>query len=284
MMIGLMLGLVSRGIVAPHGPVFDPENPLLRWAPPAQTAPTILTFSRGTAGTLGNFSTSSHAWTNTSGNGKGNGPRVFDDDEDVTVIGASAERLAGYSLTINGGRHVRLVAGFNRGLVNCINQTGSVYIEGVRFDLAETSVDAFAVSGKAGHQPDVYVQRCFATGLHGTSGGTHADFFQIQGPVGRVRIDSCTFDSNYQGIFIAPGQLISRADISRVDGSFNDLTPATSGTHLLFMRDLSVSPPSVADPLYPVAERGLPRSVRGVGPGVPRSVPRRDHTDPGLRR
>lgn len=235
-------------ILGRSGPrLFNPRDTRLRWAPPAQTAPTIITLS-GTAF----FNNKTYAWTNTSGNGRPSGNRVFDDDEDVIIYGSSSQRAVDAKLQIEGGRHVRLIGGKNRGRVLFLDQTGSIYVEGVSWDLSGVSSDALEVDGKDGYRPDIYCQNLYATGIHGESAGEHADFIQPVGPIGVMRVDKCTFSTNYQGIFLTGAFPIAGALISRVDCAWDAITKVTTGTHPLYIRQVSGQSDPLADHLFPV--------------------------------
>lgn len=245
------LGLgFSLGTIRAMGPRFALADPRLRWRPPAQTAPTILTINR-----TSNFSNTAHAWTNTSGNGRANGPRAFAADEDVILLPNASARADAATLQITGGRHVRMIGGEHKGRCLFLGQSGSDYVEGVKWTRGGASADCLAVDGQ-GYTPDVYMQNCLATGVNGTSGGEHADIFQQQGSLGRVYVDKLTGDSNYQGIFIKGSDVVSSVSLSRINLTFNGITPRTSGTYLIQVRALA-SEPAVTQPIFPVEIQGV---------------------------
>lgn len=228
--------------------ILNPGDTRLRWAPPAQTSPTIITLA-----TDGFFDNSVTAWTNTSGNGRANGPRVFADDEDVIIYGKTAIATNGSQMEIKGGRHVRFIGAHRRGRLMWKDQTGSVWMEGCEFvlDAATTDQDALSVSGKTGYQPDFYMQKCLITGVQGTNAGTHGDILQLQGPVGTVYIDLLTGNSNYQGLFLRPEYLVNGAFISRINLTFNNLDTPDNNTYLAWLRN-STGQTAPGDPLYPI--------------------------------
>lgn len=234
----------------PDDPVigdFDPTDSRLRWEPPRQTAPTIITLPAGY------FANKTSSWTNTSGNGRANGPRVFADDEDVIILGAGAAGNSGSQTEIEGGRHVRMLSAHRLGRIMWKEQTGSVYMEGceIVLDAVASDQDAISIGGKAGYQPDFFLQNCLVTGVQGTNAGLHGDIFQLQGPVGKVCIDKLTGNTNYQGIFIRPEFLINEAYLSRIDLTFNDLDTPDNNTYLLWMRNPS-GQTAPGNLLYPI--------------------------------
>lgn len=158
-------------------------------------------------------------------------------------------------MEITGGRNIRLIGISRRGRITIKNNKGSIYLEGCRIDLSSTTNgrDAINAYGATGFTPDVTIQNCYITGVKGTNAGSHGDIFQPQGPVGRVRIDKLTGDSNYQGLFLRPEFLISSAEISRTNLTFNNLTTPgpDNNTYLLWARNSSgQSAPGTL--LYPV--------------------------------
>jgi len=79
-MIGVGLGL---GMVRGGGGGFNPLDSRLSWAPPPQSNPTIIQLPQGF---FKGANPSGTAWVNISGNGRANGPRVLDDDEDFILL------------------------------------------------------------------------------------------------------------------------------------------------------------------------------------------------------
>lgn len=230
-------------------PIATPGDSRLRWPRPAQSNPTILTMPGP-----GFYQNTTTAWTNTSGNGRPNGPRAFADDEDVIILGAAAVATNGSQMEIIGGRHVAFIGAHRRGRLMYKDQTGSIWMEGCEFVLEAVAgdQDGLSVSGKAGYQPDVYIQKCLVTGIQGTNAGVHGDILQLQGPVGGVYIDLLTGNSNYQGLFLRPEYLTRGAFLSRMNLTFNDLDTPDNNTYLAWLRNKDTDPAAPGDPLYPV--------------------------------
>lgn len=165
-------------------------------------------------------------------------------DQDVTYTPNPAARVSAF--TVTGGRsHVlrggRLAPASGSAL-RFADVSGSVYVEGVSIDMAGNSSDAINVDGGP-YAPDVYLQNIHATNINGGSSAMHADFFQPQGPIGRLFVDRVTFDSNYQGLFLANQSGIGEVHLSRVNARYNAI-PGNPVTYLLWLRE-------AGDPLNP---------------------------------
>lgn len=177
---------------------------------------------------------------------------TFSQDQDVIIRLPKYVRDVGADIIINGGRHVKIIGGHTRGRIYWRNGFGSLFIEGVLIDVsAASSRDAIVVSGAPGHSPDVYLQKIFVTGVQGSFLGVHADIFQAWGPIGALRVDQFTGDSNYQGFFIRPEFSIRRAEFSRVNLKFNKLGSPVGNSYLMWFRNMS-GEYSPGDPFYPV--------------------------------
>lgn len=169
--------------------MFDPTK--LRWAPPAQTTPTVHNVS---------------VW---------NSVVNFDDDEDVilvmpaTVKQNQSQFIGGRHVRVIGGRHTATVSGGSMSLA-FQNQTGSVFVEGISFDnTAQPMRDPlwFAGSSDPLRLPDIYIQNCTMVGITGTGEGIHGDAVQLgDHPAGNVHLDCVTADSDYTGLQWNPGE------------------------------------------------------------------------------
>lgn len=225
---------VGSAILRP-GPVYNPADPRLRWAAPNQTAPTMITLGTGF------FQATSTAWTNTSGNGRANGPRAFADDEDVIFTMPASARTGDFES--NGGRNIRIIKGNSgAGRMTFKEVTASVFLEGISWSLAAKK-DAINVLSKSGFAADVYLQHLAISGVRGVEAdAAHSDMFQHQGNMGHLRVHRVTGDSNYQGFFIAAQFDIASATFSRVNLKYNAVTPAETFSYLLWTRDTDSVP------------------------------------------
>ena len=218
---------MAAGLMLLHaGPLLAAE--LLTWAPPALTNPITVKITRGKS-YYGRFS----------------------DQQDVIVKMPQTPMTNKVKLV--GGRNLRLIGGCIRPddgttfVLRFVEVTGSVFIEGVEIDGKNLSGDGINVSGKKGFTPDVYIQNTRVVNINGFSAGEHADMFQAQGDIGKLRIDHLTGTSNYQGLFLRPEFLITSATINNVNLRFLP-NPHHPVTYLLWMRD---SEDSTKD--YPVS-------------------------------
>jgi hypothetical protein len=216
----------------------------LRWAPPPQTNPTVVT-----AGT-GFFS------------------QTFGDTEDV-ILNMPASTRTG-TLTVTGGRHIRVIGGkfaptTTGSALRFTGPTGSVFLEGLDINMSAVNADAINVSGRdttdpsGATYPDVYLQNIRAVGLNGTNATTHADVFQPQGPIGRLFVDKFTGRTNYQGFFVAPQKPITSIDMRRTDLGYE--AGGDGNTYLLWFLDDNTQTP------YPVRLEDVwcaPRSGQNV--------------------
>lgn len=270
-MIGVGLGL---GMVRGGGGGFNPLDSRLSWAPPPQSNPTIIQLPQGF---FKGANPSGTAWVNISGNGRANGPRVLDDDEDFILLPYNGIRSNNSDVEIEGGRHGRLIGGHFRGRLSVKSITGSLYIEGTRFDLTSApNKDYLNAFGKPGYQPNIYLQNMHFTGGQGTNAGTHADIFQPQGPIGTLYADKITGDCNYQGFFIRPEYAIRGADLRRMNLKFNALGTPEGNTFAFWFRNTVAdgAPPAGTDAKFPVSLTECYARANTSTPGQVAAFPR----------
>lgn len=166
----------------------DPR--LVRWAPEfTPTTPTVTTLGTGFE---------SH---------------TYGDNEDVILVPPGTTRtsqlliIGGRQVQMLGGKHVHATSGAG---VQRQDAKGPTFYEGCHLDMTAVNADGFDAYGyktgtdpTAWYYPDVTFQNCLIEGVNGTVSTTHADCFQVQGPLGVVRFYGCTLKTNYQGIFAA---------------------------------------------------------------------------------
>lgn len=162
---------------------------------------------------------------------------TFGNTEDLLVTW-SGTRLKG--VRIDGARSVQFIpqpgarldlTGSNTGLdsdqfgLKAKNIVDFAWFEGVIGDFTGSDEGDFINAGgnAIGDDPqtlvpDVYIQACRCTGMHGSSGDIHTDWFQAQHTINRLLIDKCTFESNYQGIFFNQQRTQRAAYLSRING------------------------------------------------------------------
>lgn len=219
-----------------HLLVAPPSVRKLKWAPPAQTSPTVASTGTGFFGP------------------------TYAADEDV-ILTVPGLRLA--QLTVTGGRHIRIIGGKTRlnaaasgtAAMRFTGVTGSVFIEGYHVDTngaAGNKHDGIVVTGSTSAPytitPDVYLQNCRVEGVMSTFAQNHADIFQPQGSIGTLYIDKLTGKSNYQGIFVRQEFPITAAHLSQVNLSYE--AGGDGNTYLLWFP--SSTPPTAP---YPVTLR-----------------------------
>lgn len=219
-----------------HLIVAPPATRKLRWAPPAQTSPTVASTGAGFFGP------------------------TYAADEDV-ILQVTSLRTA--QLNVTGGRHIRLIGGktllsaaaSGTAALRFTGVTGSVFIEGYHVDTngaAGNKHDAIVVTGSTSApytlNPDVYLQNCRVEGVMSTNTLNHADVFQPQGSIGTLHVDRFTGKSNYQGFFVRQEYPTAGAQFSQVNMSYE---PGGDGnTYLLWFP----SPPGLP---YPVSLRNV---------------------------
>lgn len=181
------------------------------------------------------------------------------DNEDLILLGAPTPSAG--SLQINGGHHVRLIAGkwaktTTGASIRATKITGSFAAEGIEIDGSGYNGDAINACGyKSGEgpgetRPDIYLQKWRAMGINGTSATNHADVYQPQGPIGRLFIDLFTASSSYQALFIPPQSAIASAAISRSNIS-KIANPEALTTYMLWLFGINEAPyPVTIDRLY----------------------------------
>jgi hypothetical protein len=207
---------IATGLMLLHaGPLLAAE--LLTWAPPPLTDPIVVKITDGKSYY---------------------GP--FPNQKDVIL------RMPNVPITnrvkVVGGHNLRLIGGCIRPadgvafVLRFVEVSGSVFIEGVEIDGKNLAGDGINVSGKKGFVPGVYIQNVRVVNINGFSAGEHADMFQAQGDIGKLRIDHLTGTSNYQGLFLRPEFLITSATIKNVNLRFLP-NPHHQVTYLLWMRD-----------------------------------------------
>lgn len=180
----------------------DPK--LLRWRPPVQSNPTIVTVPQG-------FYSGS-----------------FGPTEDVIFNWPASVRFSEFIST--GGRHLRIIGGASTkgaggSAIQITACSGSVFLEGLAIDTSAASIDAINAcgsgDGSATLQPDMYIQNCRIVGVNGANAGVHADVFQAQGAIKNLYIDNVTLSSNYQGISIFQSQFpFVSGFLSRINGFY----------------------------------------------------------------
>ena len=156
----------------------------------------------------------------------------------------------------NGGRHVRVIGGHWRSRLSVKGITGSLYMEGGRFDLTSApNKDMLNAYGKTGFQPNIYLQNMHFTGGQGTNAGVHADIFQPQGPIGTVYADKITGDCNYQGFFLRPEFAIRGAVLRRMNLKFNALGTPEGNTYTYWFRNevADGAPPAGTAAQFPIS-------------------------------
>jgi len=139
------------------------------------------------------------------------------DTEDAIIQFPST--VVQHPVVVSGGRRVVVIGGeinydgsYSRALAFKRMPAGSiVFIEGMKIDTADASgADAINIDGKTRESPDVYIQNCRISGVHGTSSGHHGDAIQFTGAVGseiygrgNLYVGHSDFDTSYQSIICA---------------------------------------------------------------------------------
>jgi hypothetical protein len=205
-----------------------PKRGPLRWAPPVLEDPITLRLGDG--------------YTETR----------LDPTRDYVVVLPPQVKLGGTTLegghdVVIVGGHVRVPAGGPSGQQNdrlrrglyIKDATGTVHVEGVRFDAAPGAVwDAIDIAAPAA---DVQLENIRVDGVRGAFDGFHGDVVQPWGGVRRLRIDRLTASSDYQGLMIPIDKgPIGGARVSHVD--LHGLPSTARGTgHLLWLTSGSQS-------------------------------------------
>lgn len=206
-------------------------------------------------------------------------------DKDVVLICPTGTQRGRSPMRLNGARSVTVIGcDLGRGSASFRNMTGFVFLEGIRADMSpeDPQHDVFNAYGPPGGKPDVYLQNIHVTGVHGDYAHTHADIFQPQGPIGTLRVDRLTGDTNYQGFFLPPRDNIDAVYISNTDLSYHSDTTddgVSKFSHLFYFRFTDLQgrgdqPVNVfLDNVYAAPRRGQTLD-QSVYPG-PRSTVRR---------
>lgn len=208
------------------GLLYDNTSSKLRWAPPAQSNPTIVTVPDG-------FYSGS-----------------FGPNEDVIFNWPVDTRFSEFIAT--GGHNMRIIGGGSAkgpggSAIQITGCTGSVFIEGLAIDVSGSDLDAINVCGDISapykNFPDVYIQNCRLLGINGSEMTNHSDGFQAQGSIASLYMDKVTLTSNDQGISIFQNQFPTQAAyISRINCSYT----AVAGdpvTYLFWNMDQATSAP-----------------------------------------
>ena len=213
----------------------------LRWAPPS-TNPAATVHCRVGVGFFENDGLPYQSGQSCEGfPGQRPTPAQFQ-GKDVVLLCPMAATRGLAPLRLNGARSVTVIGcDLGRGSASFRNITGFVFLEGIRVDMSakDPQLDAFNAYGPPGGKPDIYLQNIHVTGVHGDYAHTHADIFQPQGPIGTLRVDHLTGNTNYQGFFLPPRDNIDAAYISNTDLSYNSNTTddrASKFSHLLYLR------------------------------------------------
>lgn len=198
---------------------------LLRYPPPTQVAPTT---------------------SEVPANENFYGP-TFGAEEDVIVkLPAAAIRKRG--IEVKGGRNIRIIGGTvqakdaTQSAIRIKECTGSVFMEGVRVNVAGFNVDGVDIGGNTSGslKPDVYMQNCRLEGTHGTAATTHADAYQPQAAISNLYVDKVSVRAQYQGFFIRPQFAITSAHLNRMDFAYE--AGGDPVTYLLWLASESETP------------------------------------------
>lgn len=228
----------------------------LRYAPPPQRNPTIITVPTG-------FYSGS-----------------FGVNEDVIFNFPASNHVSAF--TVVGGRHMRVIGGSSvngssGSAIRFSGISGSVFLEGLFIDISALNVDAINACGNTGGPftlfPDIYIQNCRILGVNGTNATTHADVFQAQGSIGTLYIDKVTASSNYQGISIFQNQFPTKAAYISRTNLFYTAVAGDTFTDLFWNMDNHTTPPFkpvFLDEFYiaPRAGQDLTTSIWPYGGGT----------------
>lgn len=205
---------------------YDPTSPKLRWAPPAQLSPTIVSVPDG-------FYSGS-----------------FGPTEDVIFNWPGDSRFSEFIAT--GGRHMRIIGGASAkgpggSAIQIIGCSGSVFLEGLAIDASGSDIDGINACGDQSspftNRPNVFIQNCRILGINGTNATNHSDAFQAQGAIGNLYVDRVTLSSNDQGISIFQNQFpTGSCFISRVNGTYTAIA-GDPVTYLLWDMDQATHAP-----------------------------------------
>lgn len=211
---------MARG-ASPRHRAYSSASPKLRWSPPQQVSPTIVSVPQGFySGT-------------------------FAADEDVIFHWPASVRFSEFICA--GGRNVRIIGGASSkgaggSAIQVVGCAGSVFLEGLAIDVTIGNIDAINACGNSSRFPDIYIQNCRLLNVKGSNAGTHADAFQAQGAIGSLLLDKVTISSNYQGISLFQNQFAMRsAYISRLNGSY--IAGGDPSTSLMWNMDEDTSAP-----------------------------------------
>lgn len=175
---------------------------------------------------------------------------TFGAQEDVILELPASTRIS--TISVTGGRNVVVIGGTNllnsgtsgSSIMRFQSVSGHVFIEGVSIDAnlgAATpnhhdAIDAYGdTAGPYVNVPDVTIENCRVVGVNGSSATNHADIYQPQGAIGRLRIDKLTGRSNYQGLFVPPQNPIGSRDLRRIDLGYE--AGGDPVTYLLWLQD-----------------------------------------------
>lgn len=213
----------------------DVVYPKVKYAPPTQSSPTTVNIRNGSTGYI-EYSIDGGSYT--SHDELVDLSLEFDEDEDVIVTFAD-EVVTFAELTIQYGRHVRVIGGHlqansdadndgTRAILRFAGTYGSAFVEGVLFDCNDKlGMDAIEV-GALGHQDpkpaaDIYVQRCRVINSVTEDGSSlHSDAFQLYGAVGNVYIVDFTCYGQYQGLFLSPQHDITSYHLENINAGYTD--------------------------------------------------------------
>lgn len=190
---------------------------------------------------------------------------TFGEKEDVILEFPNAARTS--SMNVKGGQNVQAFGGLQKltsattkgAAIRITGASQSIWAEGIFLDASGQTepADAWNLGGVGSFVPDVYIQNCNITNVHGQVSSNHSDIYQAQGPIKSLYVDKFTADGNYQGIFIPPQFAIAKAEISRVNLKYNAITPHDATTYLLwFLSPGETSYPITLDQVYVAPREG----------------------------
>ena len=142
----------------------------------------------------------------------------FRPDVDVVIIWPRERMQISNTISVIGGRHVRTIGGHFRSaagnggaMLAFVSQFGSAFCEGALIDCLGHMRDGIVtrlapeVSAAArtslSRFPTIILQKCLVVGVDGDATGVHGDCYQSQAVVDEIRLEECTLQGAYQGIF-----------------------------------------------------------------------------------
>lgn len=186
------------------------QTGLLKWAPPAQTTPTVVNVS--TSDVSESFGETEDAIFVMPTGATFHQQIAFTGGRQIRIIGG---KFDGSGLTEGGGGESVVIDGADMGAVNG-GKVGfeSLFLEGLDIDLSgQHDLDMIWMGGEhsalnASHgswnRPLIYAQNCRFGGALWSGGGHHPDIIQKNRPLAGVRMYNCTLTWSYQGLFLPP--------------------------------------------------------------------------------